>query len=281
MYILNSYDEVLQKILTDGSEEVNRTGVNTLALYGTQCHYDISESFPLPTRRKYAYKSIFAELLWMLSGSTNVNDLEAMGSKIWSAWRDQEFEKKNGYVDGQLGPIYGWQFRNFGGKYPEAGSGFDQVQFCMEELLNNKKSRRIMINLWNPADMASKAVRLPCCHFSFQLMVDSLDRVTGVLTQRSGDWLPGVSANVFFYSALIYMFAQQAGLKPYKLVHNVNNAHIYVNQIEQAKEYLNRPLVDSPKLKLKKAEDIFSYELDDFQVEGYNPLPAIKIPVAV
>lgn len=283
-YLLKDYDKNLQLILENGIRKPNRTGVETLSLFGLQSRYKIDEHFPLPTKRKYAYRSIFAELLWMLSGSTNVNDLEKMGSKIWSAWRNPEFEKKNGYSDGEFGPIYGWQFRHFGGDYSLRNSGenngFDQIKFIVDELRNNKYSRRILINLWNPEEMTSSRVVLPCCHYSFQLLVNE-DQLTGILTQRSGDWLPGISANVFFYSALIYMFAQQTGLKPFELVHNVSDAHLYVNQIEAAKEYLSRPEVDSPKLILKERDSIFDYQLDDFQIIDYNPLPAIKIPVLV
>jgi thymidylate synthase len=285
MYILQDYDDILEDIITNGFLTTNRTGVDTLTLFGTQGRYKIDEYFPLPTKRKYAYKSIFAELLWMISGSTNVNDLEKMGSKIWTAWRDKSFEEKNGYDDGELGPIYGWQMRNFGGDYNSrhyySNSGFDQIEFIINELKTNKFSRRIIMNLWNPNDMISFSIRLPCCHYSFQLLVDNNDNLTGILTQRSGDWLPGVSANIFFYSAFLYMIAQQTNLKPYMLIHNTANSHVYVDQIDGAKEYLQRQEISSPKLVLNKAKDIFSYTLDDFNIIDYNPLPKIKIPVAV
>jgi len=285
MYILNDYDAGLKNIIDNGISKPNRTGIDTLSLFGLQGRYRINEYFPLPTKRKYAYKSIFAELLWMISGSTNVNDLEKMGSKIWTAWRDSEFEKKNGYADGELGPIYGWQFRHFGGFYlyrnSNINNGFDQIKFVIEELKSNKFSRRILINLWNPIDMMGTMVKLPCCHYSFQLLVDNNDNLTGILNQRSGDWLPGVSANIFFYSAFLYMIAQQTGLKPYELIHNVADSHVYVDQIDAAKEYLSRKEIDSPKLILNKAEDIFSYKLEDFKIIDYKPLPKIIVPVAV
>ena len=285
MYILNDYDAGLKNIIENGVRKPNRTGIDTLSLFGLQGRYKIDNNFPLPTKRKYAYKSIFAELLWMISGSTDVNELEKMGSKIWTAWRDPEFEKKNGYSDGELGPIYGWQFRHFGGFYlyrnSNINNGFDQIKFIIEELKSNKFSRRILINLWNPIDMTSTMVKLPCCHYSFQLLVDNNDNLTGILSQRSGDWLPGVSANIFFYSAFLYMIAQQTGLKPYELIHNVADAHVYVDQIDAAKEYLDREEVSSPKLILNKAEDIFSYKLEDFKIIDYNPLSKIIVPVAV
>jgi thymidylate synthase len=285
MYILNDYDETLKEIVANGDDNQTRTGIICRSLTGVQCSYDISEYFPLPTKRQYAYKSIFSELLWMLSGSTNVNDLEAMGSKIWSAWKNKDFEEKNGYSDGELGPIYGFQMRHQGGDYllrKTNPGGFDQVSYIVNELKTNKNSRRIMMDLWNAKDVCSDKVALPPCHFNFYINIDSKDRMTGILTQRSGDWLPGVSANVFFYSAFIYMLCQQTGYKPYKLIHNIHNAHIYMNQMEAVEEYLSRnESPDSPKLILNQAKDIFSYSLDDFVVAGYNPLPKIKVPVAV
>jgi thymidylate synthase len=283
-YLLKEYDYALQDILDKGIERPNRTGENTLSLFGIQCKYDISEHFPIPTKRKYAYKSIFAELLWMLSGSTNVNDLEAMGSKIWSAWKDKDFEKRNDYHDGELGPIYGWSFRNFGADYDHQecwGFGFDQVEYLINELKTNKYSRRALINLWDPRVMTTDKVKLTCCHYSFQVLVDNEDRLTGILSQRSGDWLPGISANIFFYSAFLYMIAQQTNMKPYMLIHNVADAHVYLNQVEAAKEYLKRPEIQSPVLKLNKAKDIFSYKLSDFEVIDYSPGETIKIPITV
>lgn len=282
MYILQDYDKTLDKILTDGVLKPNRTGINTLSIFGTQCRYRIDEYFPIPTKRKAFYKSIFAELLWMLTGSTNVNHLEAMGSKIWSAWKDEVFEKRNGYENGELGPIYGWSFRHFGKDYKKLDNdGFDQVSYIINELKRDKFSRRALINLWDAKVMTTDKVKLPCCHYAFQVLVDNKDRLTGVLTQRSGDWLPGVSANIFFYSAFLYMIGQQTGYTPYELVHNVADSHIYLNQLDAAKEYLTRSERDAPKLVLNKAKDIFSYQLNDFKIVNYNPGEVIKVPVQV
>lgn len=219
----------------------------------------------------------------MLSGSTNVNDLEALGSKIWSPWRNKEFEEKNNYQDGELGPIYGWQFRHFGGDYSKRHSentGFDQVTNIINQIKLDKSSRRLMINLWNPNDMFSDKVRLPCCHYAINFLIEN-NNLTGILHQRSGDVLPGISANIMFYSAFIYMIAQQTGLKPYQLVHNIDNAHIYVNQIEAAKLYLNKPIIDSPQLILHNKPSIFNYTVQDLEIINYNPLDNIKIPVMV
>lgn len=280
MYILQDYDNALEKIINEGCRKPNRTGIDTLSIHGVSCRYRIDEYFPIPTKRKAFYKSIFAELLWMLSGSTNINDLNKLGSKIWDFWRDKDFEQQNGYDDGDLGPIYGNSFTNYGGTY-KSNDGFNQVEYLINEIKVNKYSRRALINLWDPRVMTTSKVKLPTCHYSWQVLVDDKDRLTGILTQRSGDWLPGVSANCYFYSAFLYMIGQQTGFKPYELVHNVADAHVYVNQVDAAKEYLLRPQLPSPKLKLNKAKDIFSYSLDDFVVEDYSPGEIIKVPVAV
>jgi thymidylate synthase len=289
MYILQDYDKTLEKIITEGVRLPNRTGTDCLAIHGMTCRYRIDERFPIPTKRKAFYKSIFAELLWMLSGSTNANELNALGSKIWDFWKDPEFEKKNGYRDGDLGPIYGHSFRHYGAPYwlkanygdPGIDMGFDQISYLINELKINKFSRRALINLWDPRVMTTNEVKLPTCHYAFQILVDNENRMTGILTQRSGDWLPGVSANIFFYSAFMYMIGQQTGYIPYELVHNVGSAHVYVNQIDAAKEYLARPEIDSPKLNLKMANNIFEYGLDNFVVENYNHGDPIKVPIAI
>jgi len=279
-YTLSDYDNVLKRILEEGETIPNRTGVDCKVLFGVQCHYNISDVFPLPTKRKYYYKSILAELLWMLSGSTNVNDLEKMNSKIWTAWRNKDFESKNNYKDGEFGPIYGYQFRSFGGNYPEK-DGFDQLKFVINELKNNKFSRRALINLWDSSKMSTDKVILPCCHFSSHFMINSKDQLICVLHQRSGDWIPGIPANIIFYSALTYMLANELNIQPGKLIHNVDNAHVYVNQIDAANEYLNREVKYScPKLILNK-KDIDTYTVDDFIIEGYNHDPFIKVPVMV
>lgn len=279
MYILKDYDETLLKILEKGKRVNSRAG-ETLFLAGTHCRYDVSKYFPIPTKRKIFYKSIFAELIWMLSGSTNINDLNKLGSKIWDFWKDPIFEKRNNYEDGDLGPIYGHSFINYGGDY-KGQNGFNQVSYIIDELKNNKHSRRALINLWDPRVMTTDKVKLPCCHYSFQIVVDDSDNATGILTQRSGDWLPGVSANIYFYSALLYMICQQTNLKPYELVHNVANAHVYVNQIDAAYKYLAAPEKDSPTLVLNYKNNIFDYEVADFIVENYNPGPIINVPISV
>lgn len=301
-YIMTEYDNALREILSNGVHKSNRTGIDTLSIFGMQTRYRIDKRFPIVTKRKMFPKSVFAELLWMLSGSTNVNDLEKLGSKIWSAWRDPAFETKHGYTDGELGPIYGWNLRHFGVNYNERNIvnevntvdenglikndykeviGCDQIAYMVNELKTNKFSRRILLNMWDPAVVTTDKVRLPPCHYSFQLSVGKNDRLSGMLTQRSADYPIGVPANIQFYSALIYMFAQQCGLQPYEFVHSTADSHIYTNQIEAVEKYLDRPEISSPQLVLNKAPSIDDYKITDFEIVDYNPLSAIKIPVAV
>ena len=285
-YIMEPYDSALEEILKNGSRKKNRTGIDTIAIFGMQRRYRIDENFPLLTKRKLWPKAIFAELLWFISGSTNVKTLQALGSNIWNPWQSEEFEKNNHFVSGSLGPVYGFQLRHFNGKYNKGiegnygygFDGFDQLAWVLEQLKNDPTSRRIIFDLWNPSQM--EQMRLPPCHYSFQVFVDE-DRLSGMLTQRSCDFLVGGPANIQFYSALIYMLAQQTGFKPYEFVHTTADSHIYENQIKGAEEYLNRPSKDSPKLKLKNAPDIDSYTLDSFEVIDYDPGDPIKIPVAI
>ncbi len=287
MYILEQYDAALREILSSGVYKKNRTNHATLSVFGMQKRYRINEHFPLLTGRKIWPKAIFAELLWFLSGSTNNNNLRSLGSKIWDLWSNEEFEKENGYEKGSLGPLYGFQLRHFGGNYnkgieDEVGygnGGFDQLKNMVNLLKEDPNSRRNLFSLWNPNQI--KDMRLPPCHYTFQVYVDD-NKLSGMLTQRSCDFPIGAPANIQFYSSLIYMLAQQCGYEPCEFIHSVGDAHIYVNQITKVETYLerkNKP--DSPKLNLKKAKDIYSYSLDDFEVEDYNPLGPISIPVEV
>lgn len=285
LYLLDDYDSALERILRTGIRKQNRTGIDTIAIFGMQSRYKIDEYFPLLTKRKVWPKAIFAELLWFISGSTNNKDLQALSSNIWTPWVSKEFEDKHGYEEGSFGPVYGFQLRHFGGNYNKGiqnsaygAGGFDQLQYMVNMLKTNPNDRRILFSLWNPKDLDCS--RLPPCHYTFQTFVHE-NKLSGILTQRSCDFPIGVPANIQFYSSLIYMLAQQTGLEPYEFIHNTSDSHIYANQIEAVEEYLARPKVDSPKMKLNKAKDIFSYKLDDFEIIDYNPLEAIKIPVAV
>lgn len=287
MYVMEDYDQALRLILDRGVKKTNRTGEPTLAVMGIESRYRIDESFPFVTGRKLRFKSMIGELLWFLEGSTNNNRLKELGCSFWTPWVSEEFERKHQFEPGSFGPVYGFQLRYFGGCYnkgiekkPGYGhDGFDQLAYIMDLLKNDPFSRRILFSLWNPKQMDQ--MRLPPCHYTFQLFVDDDGRLSGELTQRSCDFPVGVPFNVAFYSTLIYMFAQQAGFRPYEFIHNTADSHIYQNQIPAVEEYLARTKPDSPKLETRKAEDIYSYTPDDFNLVDYNPGPAIKIPVAV
>ena len=278
-YIMTPYDDALKSILANGERRNDRTGVGSISLFGHQTRFPLGESFPLLTKRKVWPRAVFAELLWMISGSSNNNDLVDLGAKFWTPWVSEEFEKKHGFAPGQLGPVYGFQLRHFGGDYATQSGGVDQLAFLVDELKRDKYSRRAVISYWNPAQLDS--MRLPPCHYTYQACIDGKDRISGMLTQRSADFPVGVPANIQFYSALTLMLAQQLGCEPHEFVHNTGDSHIYMDQIDAVEEYLSRPETDSPTLKLHPASDIFSYTMDDFEIENYAPQGPIKIPVAV
>jgi thymidylate synthase len=296
---MEPYDNLLEDILKNGFLKKNRTRVNTLNLFGTQHRYRIDTYFPLLTGRKVWPKAIFAELLWVLSGSTNVRDLQKLGSHIWDDWEDREFEEEHLYENGDLGPIYGFQLRHFNGVYPiynKESTGFDQLRYVINTLKSDPDSRRNLFSLWNPLTL--DIVRLPACHVMFQIFTDE-NKLYGMLTQRSADVPIGVPANIQFYSTLLYLLAAEANLVPYELIHSIGVAHVYLNQIDAVTEYLSRHKPDSPKLVISPAQPAFEvsresmsllntdginstgYLVNDFKVVDYNPRPPIKIPVMV
>lgn len=289
MYIMDPYDSALEEILSKGVVKRNRTGVEAKTIFGMQRRYSINERFPILTRRKVWPKSVFAELLWFLSGSTRNSDLQALGSNIWTPWVDPKWASQKGYAyEDVLGPLYGFQLRHFDGDYndglllpnplPYGYGGTDQLANMVKLLQTDPDSRRNLFVLWNPSQLSE--MRLPPCHYSFQVYVED-GKLSGHLVQRSADFPVGIPANIQFYSALIHMLAQQCGYEPDEFVHTTSDSHIYVDQIPAVEEYLARPKPDSPVLKLNKAEDIYSYKLTDFEVQSYDPQPAIKLPVAV
>lgn len=285
-YILEQYDDRLKEIWKKGRLKKNRTGIDTFSIHGISQRFDISEYFPVPTRRAYPFKSIVGELLWMLSGSTNINDLETQfNSKIWSPWKSKEFEQRNRFVEGSIGPGYSFQIRDangqyFGGQkktYPYIGQ-IDQLKRIVHLLKTEPHRRDIMWDLYNPAQVDQ--MRLPPCHFATQLLVYE-DKLDCILYQRSADFPLGVPANIIFYSALTYMLAQQCSFQPGELVHHIGDGHIYKNALEGVEEYLSRPKHDCPKLILNKAKDIESYSVSDFVLTPFTSEKKIIFPVAV
>lgn len=313
MYLMQPYDDALREILDNGVSRTNtRTGIKTLSVFGIMKRYRLDTGyFPLLTRRKSWPNSVFAELLWFLSGSTNNEDLKALGCNFWTPWVDPDFEEKHGYAPGHFGPVYGFQLRHFGGEYGDGtgvwedkyeyvpiefggarlektgrvknreygAGGFDQLIWMVNRIKEDPSCRRILFSLWNPKE--THKMRLPPCHYNFQVMIDDDRRMTGMLTQRSCDFPVGVPANIQFYSALTVMLAQQTDCTPFEFVHSTADSHIYADQIDAVKEYLSLPVVGSPKLTINKAASITEYKMSDFQLEGFKCGPKLDIPVAV
>lgn len=288
MYLMQPYDDALKTILEQGVTRTNkRTGIKTRSIFGMLNRYRLNtEFFPIITRRKVWPKSVFSELIWFLSGSTSNKDLKKLGCNFWTPWVDHEFEKKHGFDEETFGPVYGFQLRHFGGNYNKGlhnsdygSGGFDQLKWVVDRIKEDSSCRRTLWTLWNPQDVDK--MRLPPCHMMYQILVDDDRRLTGILYQRSCDFPIGVPANIQFYSALTKMLAQQTECTPYEFVHVTADSHIYEDQIEGVETYLQTSFVDSPKLKINKAKDIFSYCPEDFLVEDCIFGPKIDIPVAV
>ncbi|APT95509.1 thymidylate synthase [Corynebacterium stationis] len=260
------YEELLKNVLENGAQKSDRTGTGTRSLFGHQLRYDLSKSFPLLTTKKVYFHGVIGELLWFLRGESNVSWLQENKIRIWNEWADD---------NGELGPVYGVQWRSW--PTPD-GQHIDQIQAVMDQLKNNPDSRRILVSAWNVSELDKMAL-MPC-HLLFQLYVAE-GKLSMQVYQRSADMFLGVPFNIASYAALTHMFAQQADLEVGELIWTGGDVHIYNNHVEQVKEQLSREPREYPQLKLKKAQSIFDYNFEDFEVEGYDPHPAIKAPVSV
>ncbi|MEN0651526.1 MULTISPECIES: thymidylate synthase [Hyphobacterium] len=265
--IERAYLELLRDILENGERQDDRTGVGTLSVFGRQLRCNLSEGFPLLTTKKVHFKSIAIELLWFLRGETNVRWLQERGVTIWDEWAD---------ASGDLGPVYGKQWRRWQG--PD-GTEIDQLSGILDQIRTNPSSRRLIVSGWNPADVPNMA--LPPCHTLYQFNV-SKGRLSCQLYQRSADMFLGVPFNIASYALLTCMVAQVTGLEPGDFVHTFGDAHIYTNHMDQVREQLSRTPRALPRLHLNPARtDLFAFEYEDFSLEGYDPDPAIRAPVAV
>jgi thymidylate synthase len=260
------YLDLLADILASGVAREDRTGTGTLSVFGRQMRFDLQAGFPLLTTKKLHLKSIIYELLWFLRGDTNVRWLQERGVKIWDEWADPE---------GELGPVYGKQWRSWAA--PD-GRVVDQIAGVLHAIRTNPNSRRLIVSAWNPAEVDSMA--LPPCHCLFQFYV-SEDRLSCQLYQRSGDVFLGVPFNIASYALLTLMMAQVTGLKPGEFVHTLGDAHLYSNHLDQAREQLGRTPFDPPEMRIAPKDDLFGFEYEDFQLEGYQAHPHIKAAVAV
>ena len=265
--IETAYLDLLRDILETGEDQSDRTGTGTRGVFGRQIRCDLSHGFPLLTTKKVFFKGVAVELLWFIKGMTNVRWLQERGVRIWDEWADE---------DGELGPVYGKQWRAWTG--PD-GREIDQLAGLIEQIKTSPDSRRLVLSAWNPADVPSMA--LPPCHTLCQFKVLG-GRLHLQLYQRSADMFLGVPFNIASYALLLSMVAQATGYEPGEYVHTFGDAHIYTNHVDQVREQLSRQPRALPRLHLKpEVTDLFAFEYEDICIDGYDPHPAIRAPVAV
>ena len=264
---MQQYLNLLDRILTEGTKKSDRTGTGTISIFGNQMRFDMSKGFPLLTTKKLHLKSIIYELLWFLQGDTNVKYLQDHGVRIWNEWADE---------NGELGPIYGHQWRSWPG---HNGEPIDQIKKVVEQIKNTPDSRRMIVSAWNVADIDD--MKLPPCHCFFQFYVAD-GKLSLQLYQRSADTFLGVPFNISSYALLLLMVAQVTGLEPGDFIHTTGDTHLYLNHIEQARLQLTRTPRPLPQMKLNPdVKDLFSFRFEDFQLEGYDPWPHIAAQVSV
>ena len=264
---MKQYHDLLQHILDNGTKKEDRTGTGTISVFGYQSRYDLSKGFPCLTTKKLHLRSIIVELLWFLQGDTNIKYLKDNKVSIWDEWADE---------NGDLGPVYGHQWRS----WPSNDGGtIDQITKLVDQLKNNPDSRRLIVSAWNVADVDNMA--LPPCHTMFQFYVAD-GKLSCQLYQRSADVFLGVPFNIASYALLTMMLAQVVGLEAGEFIHTLGDAHLYSNHLDQAKLQLTRDCRPLPTMKINPdVKDIFSFQLEDFELTNYDPHPHIKAAVAV
>ena len=264
---MKQYLDLLDRILTEGTKKEDRTGTGTISVFGNQMRFNLEDGFPLLTTKKLHLKSIIYELLWFLKGDTNVKYLKDHGVSIWDEWADE---------NGDLGPVYGHQWRSWP---DENGGTIDQISNVVEQIKHNPNSRRLLVSAWNVAEVERMAQ--PPCHTMFQFYVAD-GRLSLQLYQRSADTFLGVPFNIASYALLLQMMAQVTGLKAGDFVHTTGDTHLYLNHIEQAKLQLTRTPRPLPRMVINPdVKNIFDFQYEDFQLEGYDPWPHIKAAVSV
>lgn len=278
-----AYLDLLRHVMSEGSEKGDRTGTGTLSHFGAQMRFDLSDGFPLLTTKKVHFKSIVYELLWFLSGSTHVDYLQENGVRIWNEWATAEQTARFNRPAGDLGPVYGHQWRNYGATKDENGrynnDGVDQIAQVVEQIKTNPNSRRLIVSGWNPGE--AEQVALPPCHTLFQFFVAD-NKLSCQLYQRSADLFLGVPFNIASYALLTHMIAQVCGLGVGEFIWTGGDCHIYQNHREQVELQLTRECYALPTLTLNPdVDDIFAFRFEDISVNGYASHPVIKAKVAV
>ena len=264
---MQQYLDLMRHVLEHGHKKEDRTGTGTLSVFGHQMRFNLEDGFPLLTTKKVHLKSIIHELLWFLQGSTNIAYLKENGVSIWDEWADEK---------GNLGPVYGYQWRNW--PKPD-GTHIDQITQVVEMIRKTPDSRRLIVSAWNVADV--DRMKLPPCHAFFQFYVAD-GKLSCQLYQRSADIFLGVPFNIASYALLTMLVAQVCGLKLGDFVHTLGDAHLYLNHLEQTREQLSREPLHLPTMRINpEVTDIFGFKFEDFVLENYEPYPAIRAPVAV
>ncbi len=259
---MQQYHDALRTVLAHGIPSTDRTGTGTISHFGLQSRYPLADGFPLVTTKKLHLKSIIHELLWFLKGDTNIRYLNDNGVTIWDEWADAE---------GDLGPVYGRQWRDFG--------GVDQIETLLDMIRRSPDSRRLIVSAWNPPDVPQMA--LPPCHTMWQVRILG-GKLHLQLYQRSADMFLGVPFNIASYALLLVMLAHVTGYEPGDFVHSIGDAHIYSNHMDQVQTQLSRDIRSLPTLRITRAvPSLFDFRYEDFEITGYDPHPAIKAPVAV
>ena len=280
---MQQYLDLLRRVLEEGKERRDRTGTGTRGVFGHQMRFDLREGFPLVTTKKLHLKSIVHELLWFLRGETHVAPLQVAGVRIWNEWATAEQTARFGRAEGDLGPIYGHQWRRFGAtRLPDgtyADDGVDQIRRLLHDIVETPWSRRLIVTGWNPKE--ADQVALPPCHTLFQMYVQD-GELSCQLYQRSADVFLGVPFNIASYALLTMMIAHVTGLRPGDFVHSFGDAHLYLNHLEQARLQLSRSPRPAPRLVLDPSvRDLFAFRYEHVRLEGYDPHPHIPAEVSV
>ncbi|HEX9961297.1 MAG TPA: thymidylate synthase [Pyrinomonadaceae bacterium] len=281
---MKQYQELLRHILDKGARHRDRTGVGTISVFGYQTRFDLRACFPIVTTKRVPFRWIFEELAWFLSGDTSEKNLRARGVDIWQEWATPEQTARFNREEGDLGPVYGYLWRSFGGDYPQM-NGVDQIERLIREIEKNPNSRRLIVTGWNPA--TCDEVALPPCHTLFQFKIENEKTLHCQLYQRSADAFLGVPFNISSYALLTHLIAHVCDLQVGDFIHTFGDLHIYSNHLEQVEELLKREPLPLPKLELKNAgnlkglEGLLNFRYENLQLEGYKSHGKIAAPVAV